>query len=79
MNSGMKTPIAGLCLSVALFFTPVFAQTVKQDMKTAGHDTKDAAKETGKATKHAAVTAKHKTKHTVHKASSKVANKTAGH
>jgi gas vesicle protein len=75
----MKTTITGFCLSAALFFTPVFAQSVKQDMKTAGSDTKNAAKETGKATKHAAVTAKHKTQHTVHKASSKVADKTAGH
>lgn len=75
----MKTIITGFCLSAALLFTPVFAQTVKQDMKTAGHDTKDAVKETGKATKHTAVKVKNGTQHTVHKASSKVANKTAGH
>ena len=66
-------------MTAMLAITPAFGQTAKQDMKTAGTDTKDAAKATGHATKHAATTVKHKTKHGVHKASSAVANKTAGH
>ena len=74
----MKTTIR-LCISALLAFTPLLAQTVKQDMKNAGTDTKDALKETGKATKHSAGKVKNKTKHVVHKTSSKVANKTAGH
>jgi ElaB/YqjD/DUF883 family membrane-anchored ribosome-binding protein len=75
----MKTILTGLCISAMLLFTPAFAQSVKQDMKTAGSDTKNALKDTGRATKHTAVKVKHKTEHGVHKASSKVANKTAGH
>lgn len=74
----MKTIIT-FCLSAILTAAPVLAQTVKQDLKTAGSDTKNAAKETGKATKRTAVKAKDKTEHVVHKGSSKVANKTAGH
>lgn len=75
----MKTTIAALCMTAAMALTPAFAQTAGQDMKNAGSDVKGAAKDTGKATKHTASKVKHKTKHTVNKASSKVADKTAGH
>ena len=40
----------------------VHAQTAKQDMKDAGHDTKDAAVDTGHATKRVTKRAAHKTK-----------------
>jgi hypothetical protein len=74
----MKTSIR-FCMTAILAFAPLFAQTVKQDMKNAGTETKEAVKDTGKATKHTAGKVKTKTKHAVNKTSSKVANKTAGH
>ncbi len=65
-----------------------FAQTAKQDMKDAGHDTKNAAKKTGhgiaKGTKTAARKTKNGTKKVVHgaahgtaKGADKVEDKTA--
>jgi hypothetical protein len=74
----MKTSIR-FCITAIIAFVPVFAQTVKQDMKDAGHETKNAVKDTGRATKHTAGKVKNKTEHAVHKGSKKVANKTAGH
>jgi hypothetical protein len=74
----MRTWITGLSVAAILAAAPVFAQTVKQDMKDAGSDVKGAAKDTGRATKKTARNVKHATKHTVHKASQKVANKTGG-
>ena len=87
-KNGMRTRIAGFCL-LAFLSGGCFAQTVKEDMKTAGSDVKNAAKttgsdvkgaakETGKATKHTASKVQHTTTHTVHKASQKVADKTTG-
>jgi hypothetical protein len=65
----MKTTIR-FCLTAILAFTPLLAQTAKQDVKNAGTKTKDALKETGRATKHAAGKVKTKTQHAVHKTSS---------
>ena len=52
-------------LVLALMISPAItspAQTAKQDMKDAGHDTKDAAVDTGHATKRVTKKAAHKTK-----------------
>ena len=52
-------------LVFALMISPAImspAQTAKQDMKDAGHDTKDAAIDTGHATKRVTKKAAHKTK-----------------
>lgn len=80
----MKGTIIGLITTAILAAAPVFAQSAKQDLKNAGHETKDAVKNTGKGVGHATKTTAKKvettTKKTVHKGSEKVANKTGnGH
>jgi len=62
-----STLVTGV-FAAALTLTPAAAQeTVKQDVKEAGHDVKDAAKDTGRATKTAGKKVYHGTKKGVHK------------
>ena len=80
----MKGTWIGLITVAILAAAPALAQTAKQDMKNAGHETKNAAKDAGKgvghATKKTAKKVETTTKHTVHKGAQKVSNKTGdGH
>jgi hypothetical protein len=61
--------ISFMSLAILMASVPFLpAQTAKEDMKRAGHESKEAAKDTAKGTKQAAKTTGHKVKRAAKKA-----------
>jgi hypothetical protein len=72
----LKKSLITLAAAALLLPFTLTAQTAKQDMKDAGHDTADAAKTTGHNVKHGTKKATHKVAHKTKKGAAKVEDKT---
>lgn len=72
----MKKSLLALAAAALLLPLTMTAQSAKQDMKDAGHDTADAAKTTGHHIKHGTKKATHKVAHKTKRGAQKVEDKT---